>query len=321
MKHRKYERALLGSGSSTKIIFMGGMTEALVEKHKYDAYVGTSGTAIVFPLTAAGKIQEVRKLLNDFKLEELYFDRKVMSFNKKGDLKFNWFNAALSLFLKRNNLSTTKGFRSFISDLFTVEDFEDLKKSNTSVFLGICSMNTRRAVYINNNDYNYDEFIDGIIASSNMPIFTEPIRIRDTWCVDGGVVDHFGGAFAAYLKPKNIDAILSRPESPIQRFAQDNCEKSDEDWKDVSLGNMLKVAQEVYGTIMFNTSIEDEHILRALKDEKDIKSIKAYYAPYKLSDQFYDNITPELVDEWWGLGNQVINKEVVNGNKCLVKIK
>lgn len=177
MELRQYEDALLGSGSSTKIVFMGGMTDELVSQKKYDAFIGTSGTAIVFPLAAAGKIRTVEELLREFKLEEIYFDRKVLSFDENDEMKFNWFNAALSVFLKRNNLSTTKGFKKFYSDIFTVDDFNEIKQSNVNVFLGVCNMNTRRAVYINDEDYTYDEFLNGVIASSNMPIFTEPIKI------------------------------------------------------------------------------------------------------------------------------------------------
>lgn len=311
---------LLGSGSSTRIVFMAGLAETLHARNEYDAYVGTSGTSIIYPLIAAGKIGEIKSVLENSRLDTVYFDRKVFKF-KDGDSKFNWWNAVFSVITGSPSLTTTKKFAQLMSDLFTPSDFKNVTDSGIGIYLGCANYNTKRALYVNNFKYDYDDFIRGIIASSNMPLFTEPIKLRNSWLTDGGLLDYFGGSFAAWLKPESIDAMLSRPKINLDYFGTDTGYDYDTGWKEVKVNNMIQVGGSLADTVIFNTRIEDEQMLKALKDESEIKSLEMYYPPYLLSEEFYDELTPELVQEWWELGNKVGNRSVLKEGKAYAKLK
>jgi NTE family protein len=299
------KKVLIGSGASTKIPFMGGAFQALTESNNdYDVYIGTSASAICLPFIALDKQDFLKKNIINVTLSDVFDKPLLKSYSLLGSKKLPTIWSILRVLCGGNSLTTTKKLKKLLVNNFTECDFNYLNnETNKTVYLGVVNYNTKSAMYINNRDYTYDEFIDGIIASSNIPLATEPIKIRDSWCADGGVVDHFANDLAIKLGAEHIDLVVSRPERDLNpKVTGYDIDETHENWNP---DNIFDVLSRLYNIMLMNTSNDDEKILIE-KCEKHNVGLKIYYAPYVLTNEVYSDLNKEINTKWWNLGYDLV---------------
>ena len=207
------------SGGGTKIAGLFGVAETLmIEKNfKPDVISGISAGAILALPLALGKLNDVRKLVLEFKLTDFFSDPPVKE-NGKFTMGALWRVVTGKPYLgKQENLE--KKLKAIISE----EEFEAYQKDNSkpTCIVGTVDFITGSRYFFNLKKVTYQEFPKVVNASSSLPIFTKGIPLTvdncKTYLFDGGVRDHIATMYILEESEfkgqiKESVSVFSRPE-------------------------------------------------------------------------------------------------------------
>lgn len=186
-KDNTARRAKIGialSGGGAKGTAHLGVLKALEERNiPIDIISGVSAGSIVGALYADGhSLDEILQFIQKCNLFQM------VSFNLP----------------KHGGFATMKGFKDSLKELLHAKKFEDLK---IPLIINATDMSEGRNVY-----FTKGELLDCIIASSTVPIFFRPTKIKGKLYIDGGI---FCNLPAAILRENQCDIVIGVHVNPI----------------------------------------------------------------------------------------------------------
>lgn len=199
------------SGGGTKIGGLFGMAEVLMHEKGYrpDIISGISAGAILTVPLAMGKFDEVREWVLRFTMDD-FFSQRPVNGNGKLTLRAYWnFITGKSSLGKQENLPKT------LAKVISRADFEEYLSGDYPVcVVGTVDFVTGGRRYFNLKETDYDTFLKAVNASASIPIYTEAVRLGDSYLYDGGVRDHIGTAriLENYSGITESVSLYSRPE-------------------------------------------------------------------------------------------------------------
>ncbi len=266
------------SGGGTKIGGLFGVAEALmnIRKVQFDVISGVSAGAILAVPLAIGKFQQVRELVLDYSMHDFFKNAPVTEDGKiKASAIFRIVRGCLGL-------GDQSKLKETLSKIVTRRDFS--KYVNGSEFpvcwLGVVDLYTGEKEYYNCKELLYEEYLEIVLASSSIPVFSDPVRFRGKLLVDGGVRDHIGSVemLEKYKKATDVYSIFSRPM---------DYKAIDIAWKPK---NLLSILARTIDIMNIEISKSDESETDLICLERGINHNK-YYLP-RIMKSVYD-VDPE----------------------------
>ncbi len=270
------------SGGATKIGGLFAKSERIIKEFGYkpDIITGVSSGALLALAIALGKWDELKKLISNFNLDDIFDSKPV---NKKGNITLKGvYRAAIG----EPSLGTQNNLRYLLSSLITELDFDNYINGNyPKVYVGVVNMNTGLFELVNVSLLNYDQYLDYTIASTSIPIAVEGVEINGDIYFDGGIIHHTcTKALIDKYKSKltHCITVFSRPK---------NIDLSYENFNQIDIS---QVAKAVYDLNIGYISIKDQEIEKALCGQYNIKNIQVFCP--KVLESLYD-VDPSRLKE------------------------
>lgn len=293
------KKALVISGGASKIPFGIGVASELLKQNKYDLYVGISAGAIISLFASVNKLENLYSMAINFKLSDMF---SICPVNKKGHLSFI---SILRLLFGKSSLGKNKRFRNKIKSMFTRDDYLTLRDSSCEVVVGVTNYNLKCIEYPVLKEYNYEDLIDWVYFSSNIPLATEPNKYNNSWYFDGGMIDYVGIYQAIDMGATDIDVIL---HSPMDNIITEN----DLKWEPTSV---VEIAKRTIEILLNNIEFDDILLAMVVGQDKKI-NIKFFFPTSDLSNGNTYNFDPILLKSWYELGVQTANNKIINNLPC-----
>ena len=273
------------SGGATKICaLVAHGTNVLKSGYKPDVLVGvSSGSLVMLPLLL-GKYEMLKEITTNLKLSDI-FDK--MPVNEKGKIPFKAF--VRSVFT--GSLGSMNNLKYMIEYFVSKKEFEDFCKNENSpiLYAGITNMNTNEFHLKKLNNLTYEAFIEVLIASCSIPVYTPPIKIGKELYYDGGLIHH--NAAIRYLK-KNHENIT---ECISVYTREKNANEYDPKYNGKSLGRNLSKSVDFLQKAI---SIHDASAEKLFCKSKKIK-LTQLFSP-KVLKGVYD-VNPERLKKLYDL--------------------
>jgi len=256
-------KALNISGGATKIAGLFGAAEYLlkVKEYKPDVISGISAGAILSLPLALGKYQTTKERVLNFKLED-FFEKKPV--NNKGKISIG---AILRLITGKPAIGDQSRLKKILSEVVTKEDFIFYKTMEKfpPCIIGAVDFKDGSHVYFNCKELSYEEYLDLVLASASIPIFTNPVNYKGKILYDGGVRDHIATPYILHNYPitENV-SIFSRPK---------DYKTSNLNWKPTDVLSVLNRYIDIVG---IEVSKNDEDISTLYCEKHNIKNYNIY---------------------------------------------
>ena len=259
------KRGLLISGGGTKISGHAGFISAFERMDiKFDSVAGVSAGAIIAPFAAGGKVLENSDLFKSI-TPNLFW--KKNPFSKRGGLSGF---ALWQILRKKDHLGDFSNLKKTLKEHFPIEEYIRLKKEGKGIYAESVDFDTGSVILDSNWMHTYRKFIDAIVDSASIPLFSDV-----TSGADGGLRNHLpikslekmGGMeelFCLYSRPEDLSGILE-PYNPR---------------------SILDPIQRAFSILMYEISKNDQENIRrwALKEGVILRE---FYMP-KIMNGFYD---------------------------------
>jgi predicted acylesterase/phospholipase RssA len=275
------------SGGGTKIHGLFAAAKEVMKNHGYypDYYTGISAGAILAIPLALRLYDEIEAITSTLTLKTFFSKSPV---NKKNKISI-WAVLRATLgalgITKTNSLGEMGNLEPLLRKVITPERFKEYQESKETFisYVGYIDAKTAGRRYVNLKEVDYETAIKSIIASSSIPVFTEPVHIGGDIGIDGGVRDHIGtGWILDQIKIDKTISIYSRPES-LEGYL-------DPIWKDK---NFLGILMRTMDILLMEVSKSDEKIEDEICSNKKIGQKKIFLP--KIMDGFYD-VAPEKME-------------------------
>jgi len=283
-------KALAISGGSTKIGFLAGSAIELCKRNNYQIITGISAGSIISLLLAIDEFDLLKKSILPIDTPDFF---KKEPLNDKNNIKLSAIWRIITGECSLAEFTLT----DLIKGIYTTQHHIKLKNCGKIVKIGAVNLNLKKIEYCDITKVDYELAIKWVVASSSIPVTTEPVKIGDYLYTDGGVFEHVGGLEAINSGATELDVVFSRPEVK---------ELSHEDiyWEPK---NVIDVLFKTLSVMSDNNSWNDEKIIKKTCKLNNI-SLAMYFTPFKLTTGIY-KMDPDLTRSWFELGvEQVKNK-------------
>jgi predicted acylesterase/phospholipase RssA len=257
--------AVISGGGS-----MGAFTVGRLKKldKNYDLIIGCSTGSLIAPLAILGEWDRLEEAYTSVTQESIF---NVNPFNKKGNIKM--FNTVWRIITGKKTIGETKNLRKLIEKNFTIEDYNKIRNLRKDVIVTVCNIRKKEdsIEYKSILDCDYEEFLNYIWASCNVPIVTSLLETKEGSYVDGGLVEvtPLQHIFSFNEKPENIDCFV-------------HSEKSNK----VIYGRIRNIFHLIGRSIsvLRNEITKDDILIGSKLSEKYGSKLNLYYLPYKLTN-------------------------------------
>jgi len=172
--------ALVLSGGGSRGFAHLGILKALNEYGYYpDMIAGTSAGAIAAVLYADGYSPD--------ETMELFKDKELLKY--------------VEVIIPKTGLLKMNGMVKLLKNHLKANTFEDLK---IPIYVAATNINTGKIEYFNSGD-----IIKPLVASASIPVIFSPVRINDSYYLDGGLLDNFPIKTVEYKASKIIGAFVN----------------------------------------------------------------------------------------------------------------
>lgn len=271
------------SGASTKIAFSAGAAIYLLKEKGYkpNFITGVSAGGILAVPLALALYDEIERQVKNFTLKDIF---DISPTNK--------FCSAWRILTGKESIGRQENLKKTISKIVSEEMFYDYKRNPDTArcFLGSVEYKTGKREYFDiKNLYDYNDFLEVVIASSSIPVFVESRKINGGYWYDGGVRDHIGSHWLMERNDMNQHvSIYSRPE---------NFDMTDANWKPK---NIYRVLERTIDIMNAEISKNDEILEDTLASRFNIDN-KKIFTPYSLTNETYE-ANKDLNIKWFDLG-------------------
>ncbi|WP_036385213.1 patatin family protein [Muricauda sp. MAR_2010_75] len=184
-------RALVISGGGSKGAFAGGVAQFLIQeaRHKYDIFVGTSTGSLLISHLALNKLDKIKEIYSSVNQESIFNNCPFLIKKKHGVeiIAINHWNVVKNFIRGKKTFGESENLRKLIRQSITVEEFEELKRSDMDVVVTVSNLSLNQVEYKSINDCTYDEFCDWIWISSNYTPFMSLVKKNGCEYADGGL--------------------------------------------------------------------------------------------------------------------------------------
>lgn len=183
-------RALVISGGGSKGAFAGGVAEYLIHEQncQYDLLLGTSTGSLLIPHLALGRVDKIKKIYTEVSMHHIFDINPFVVKHKDGidSVSIHHFNVLLQFFRGKRTFGESHKLRKYISDNFSKDEFESLKKSTTNIVVTVTNLSRNEVEYKCIRDFEYEDFCDWIWISCNYIPFMSLAHKNDCDYGDGG---------------------------------------------------------------------------------------------------------------------------------------
>lgn len=270
-------KRILGlSGGSTKGIGTLAICEELVKKGiEFDTIFGISIGAVLSVPIAMKKFDETFGIFIDIDLPDMFSHPPI-----KADGKFRW----QSLFYLRKfktAVGNMASLRNLIKKVIDRDTFELYKKGNYATCYAMSvDAKTGHKFVANLKECCYDDYVEYIMASASIPIFTVPIEVDGKILYDGGLRDHVGSHIMLDQTYDECYTIFTRPDD----YALDLWEPN----------NVLDVLERTIDIMNNEISKNDEYLIDAKCRHYGIKNY-TFHLP-RILTSLYDTDKARLME-------------------------
>lgn len=280
------------SGGSTKGAGILGLCEALLKTGKnYDHIIGTSVGAILAVPVAMEKFKVVKEIFLNLELSDFFNTCPVKN---NGDI--NTVPALIQLIKSKYAIGDMSKLKDLISSVIDEDTFyKYVLEDYPTCYVATVDLVTGQHCIINLKKCSYDMYLEYVLASSSIPVFTEPVEINDHIFYDGGIRSHVAAIELLKKYPYTECTVV---------FARPQDYKLDVAWKPK---NIIDILQRTIDIMNIEISKKDENdIIRHC--EKNCISCNIYYLPTVLTS-LYDTDNKRLKELYKKGYNIAINKK------------
>lgn len=181
------KKALHGSGGSTKGVGVYESWKKLITQYNYEPNLisGISVSAILALPVALGKWEEMDKVMDEFTLETIFSELPVKD---NGHIPIK----AIIRGLLGKSLGKQENIIRLLDDIVGKEDFDKYRTSTKTPDIITMSVDLKsgKRIFVNHKELTYEDSLDHILASSSIPLFTEPVNKDNMLLFDGGMRNH-----------------------------------------------------------------------------------------------------------------------------------
>lgn len=280
-------KVLSFTGGSVQGVGLAGIGCGIMETYEPDVIIGTSVSAIFAIPLAMRKTELIKKAM-------LSFDRKAI-FGKYPPLNKKNSFLSLSGFFRmitgKDSLGKQDALIDFIKLYLTKDLFEawkNLKEKSLVPYVIIATTNYTYGTidYWNLSEYNYEAALQIILASCNIPVLINGIKLGNNYHFDGGVISAQSGKHYLQNYRWNITewrSVWARPKHIVLQ-------------KEFTPKNVLNVTARSLELMIKNESLESEFLENLICSANKIEHRK-YFFKTEL-DSLYDTDLHEREADW-----------------------
>ena len=293
-------RALVISGGGSKGAFAGGFAEYLINEKKrhYDIMVGTSTGSLLIPLLAINKVEKIKQVYTSVSQSDIYNICPFTFHTKKnGEItsSINHKNTIRMFLKKKKTFGEHKNLLKTIRRTYTAEDHRIAQQSGKSIVVTVSNITTRTIEYKFASDYNYEDYIEWMWASTSFVPFMSLVEKNGFEYADGGFGNYIPIEEAINLGANEIDVIVLTPRHQLVQNVKTN------NAFDVLLQSMQFMLKQLGKHDILIGHLESIY-------NKDVKA-NFYFTPRELTKfSFYFN--PEQMTQWWKEGYEYAKVKV-----------
>jgi predicted patatin/cPLA2 family phospholipase len=282
-KSFKGKKALCISGGGSMGAWAGGVIQHLTDdlEKDYDLYVGTSTGSLLAPLTSIREITILKEGYTSINSDDIF---SINPFTKNGQLHFR---AILRAVMMKKTLGESHQLRKTIKNYFKEKHFDRLAKSEKEVIAVVANLTDEIPEYKSSNDYEYEDFVDWLWASANVPEYMSILEKEGNEYADGAIYSHIPVQAAIDRGATEIDVIVLNPE-----------------------GFGVIKREKIRHIFHYNFKVKRMMHRKIARDSIDLDklnsygrdiNINIYYTPYRLTENplLFDKDT---MIKWWNEG-------------------
>jgi NTE family protein len=286
------------SGGGTKITEEFGAIYGLHKLGFYpDIISGVSAGSVLSVPYALRRFDKMREILLNFTLRAFF---KKPPVNNKGQITLG---AKIRAIRGEITLGDQSNLVKTLSEVISKDDFRHYQEGRYAVCVveAIDFRTGKKEIFnLKHTDTTYEKYLEYVLASSSIPIFTYPVRVGNKILYDGGVRDHIASEYVL----NNFDvteciSIYSRPQ---------DYKVEDIHWNPK---NILDVLERTFEIINIEISKNDEKIEKVLCKEKNIPLTQIFLP--KIMKSVYDTNKDRLYQSYI-TGIEVATKTYKGGN-------
>ncbi|MEW2922181.1 MULTISPECIES: patatin-like phospholipase family protein [Flavobacteriaceae] len=184
-------RALVISGGGSKGAFAGGVAQFLIQeaRHKYDIFVGTSTGSLLISHLALNKLDKIKEIYSSVDQDSIFNNCPFLIKKKHGVeiIAINHWKVVKNFIRGKKTFGESENLRKLIRESITVEEFNELKKTDMDVVVTVSNLSLNQVEYKSIHECTYDEFCDWIWISSNYTPFMSLAKKNGCEYADGGL--------------------------------------------------------------------------------------------------------------------------------------
>lgn len=283
-------RALVISGGGSKGAFGGGVAQFLLKEklHKYDLLLGSSTGSLLIPHLALNNVEKIYGIYTSVDMSEI-FDINPFVVKRSNDIQvvsINHFNVILQFLKGKRTFGESHRLRKYIKDNFTIEEFNQLKKSGCNIVVTVTNLSKNEVEYKSINDFEYNEFCDWIWISCNYIPFMSLVTKNNYEYGDGGFSSLVPIREAINRGATEVDVIIL--ETEMQTIPK-------------TIGkNPFSLMIDLFQTLLYQVEKHDITIGKLAANNKNVK-LNLYYTPTQLTDNALI-FNKEKMKLWWQQG-------------------
>lgn len=294
---KKLSSAAVFSGGAFQITFLAGSAYYLLQKRKFDAFVGTSSGAIVSLICAINRKDLLIALRDEIDFDDIWV---------RGNPNTFWGYVYLigRILMGKVYLYNQDGLLDLLKKYISKEEFDKWSSDENlpDCYVGVAYPESNTEDFISLKNITYENAIKAVHASASMPVYVKPVDLINQKTVDGGLLSHAGCEFTSKkLQPKEMITTYSRPNTnlPYYDYPKEGFLK---------IGNIINFIFRVYDIWVNMVSIYDEFEGDTNAKEYNIKRIKIF-TNEKLSSSTYE-VTEEEKEAWFQQGFENAKQKV-----------
>lgn len=212
-------KALVISGGGSKGAFAGGVAQYLIEdlKRDYDMYLGTSTGSLLVSHLALGKVEKIKEIYTSVTQKSIFSNCPFIIRKKFGEdvIEINHFNVFKNFLKGSKTFGESYNLKSLIEEVFTIEEFIEIKESNKNILITVSNLSLNTAEYKSINDCSYEDFCEWIWISCNYIPFMSLVRKNGCDYADGGFAAMIPIEEAIKNGATHVDAIILHTETDL----------------------------------------------------------------------------------------------------------
>lgn len=278
-------KVLSFTGGSVQGVGLAAIGSGIMETYKPDVIIGTSVSAVFAIPLAMRKTELIKNAMLGFNQKDIF--GKYAPLNEKNT--FPSFRGFLRVIALKDSLGKQDNLIDFVKGFLTKEMFAEWQNGDyANVLVATTNYSTGEINYFDLRSYKYENALDVILASCNIPVLINGIKLGNSYHYDGGVISAQSGK--DFLKDHQFSIREWRSVWARPKFLRP------EIYKVFKPTNVAQVASRSLRLMIANESFESEYLEGLICRVNEIEHRK-YFFKTEL-DSLYDTDLNERILDW-----------------------